>query len=110
MLIKEDTIFHRCQIFTFRKLENVGRVILYNIRNGEIRWQIPDFLTVGSNNVCFIFHHLRDIRKSNKMQSLTLKMKVSVKEEKTSHSTGCYLATYLYAKGNDTQTHTARQG
>ena len=55
---------------------------MFNIRNGAIRWQTHDFRFNGNANVCFIYHHLRDIRKSNKMSKcLTLKMKVKVMEE-----------------------------
>ena len=43
---------------------------MYNIRNGAIRWQMHDFLFDGNSNVCSISHHLRDIRKSNKMSKL----------------------------------------
>ena len=51
---------------------------MYIIRNGAIRWQMHDFLFVL---VMFALSlTVRDIRKSNKMQSLNLKMKV--KEEK----------------------------
>ena len=36
----------------------------YNIRSsGAIRWQFLDFLSDGNSNVCYISHHLHDIRK-----------------------------------------------
>ena len=41
---------------------------MYIIRNGAIRWPIPDFLSDGNINVFSISHHLRDILESNKMQ------------------------------------------
>ena len=33
--------------------------MLYNIRSGAIRWQIPDFLSDDNSNVCSIYHHLQ---------------------------------------------------
>ena len=54
---------------------------MHNIRIGDIRWQIPDFLFDGNGNVCFISYHFRDIRKNNNtLKVLTLEMKVKVKE------------------------------
>ena len=38
---------------------------MHNIRNGAIRWLIPEFLIDGNSNVS---HHLRDIRQNKKMQ------------------------------------------
>ena len=35
--------------------------------NGAIPWQIPDFLSDCNSTVCFISHHLRDVRYNNKM-------------------------------------------
>ena len=29
-------------------------VMMYSIRTGVIRWQIPDFLSDGNNNVCSV--------------------------------------------------------
>ena len=54
--------------------------MMYNIGSGTIRWQIHDFLSDCNSNVYSISHHSQDIRKTNKMENLTLKMKV--KEEK----------------------------
>ena len=55
---------------------------MYNILNGANRWQMHDFLFDENSNICSIFHHLRDIRKTNKMQTLDLEIKVNIKEEK----------------------------
>ena len=41
--------------------------MMYN----TIRWPIPDFLTDDNSNVCSISHHLRNIRKVKKLQTLT---------------------------------------
>ena len=38
-------------------------IIVFNSRNGAIRWQIPDSVSNGNSNVCSISHHLRDIGK-----------------------------------------------
>ena len=84
---------------------------MHNIRGGASRWQTHDFLFDGNSNVCSISHHLQDIRKTNKMQSLTLKIKVKVMEEKN----GCFFQDWIYsatlrnpyAKGyTHTHTHT----
>ena len=49
---------------------------MHNIRNDNIRWQIPVFLSDGNSKVCSISHHLRDICYNNKMsQVLTMKIK-----------------------------------
>ena len=50
---------------------------MHNIRNGAIRWQIPDFLSDSNSNFCSISHHLQDIRKNNKI----IKCKKSVELE-----------------------------
>ena len=50
------------------------KVMVYNIRNSAIRWQIHDFIVDGTSNVCSISHHLRN--------EMILKMKFKVKEEK----------------------------
>ena len=39
---------------------------MYNIHNGAIRWQIPDFLFYDTSNVCSISHHFRNICKNDK--------------------------------------------
>ena len=52
---------------------------MYN--NGDIGWQIHDSLFDGNSNVCFISHPLREIRQSNKMETLPLKMKVNFNDE-----------------------------
>ena len=44
----------------------------YNICSDAIRWQIHDFLCDGNSIVCSICHHLRDIRKTNKMRKFDL--------------------------------------
>ena len=45
---------------------------MYNMHNDAILWQIHDFLFDGSNNVCYISHHLRNICKYNKMSNFDL--------------------------------------
>ena len=42
---------------------------MYNICNGAIRWQMHYFLFDGNSNVCWISHHLQDIRKTKCQQS-----------------------------------------
>ena len=55
---------------------------MYNIRNGAIPWQIPDFSYDGKSNFGSISHNLWDIRKTNKMPKICLESEVKVKEEK----------------------------
>ena len=56
---------------------------MHNIRSGDVRWNVHDFPFDGDSNDCSIHQHLQDIRKSNKFpQSLTLKVKVKLKEKK----------------------------
>ena len=85
---------------------------------------MANFLFDGNSNVCFVSCHLQDIYKTYTMQkSLTLKIKIKVKENKESHLTGnvrsyngdffqnfSYQATYVYTKKvTCTYTHSERQ-
>ena len=66
--IKYYTIFRNVSLKIYVK------VTMYNIRNGAVRWRIPDFLSDGNS-------YLRDIRKNIKMSKvLILNMEVEVKE------------------------------
>ena len=69
----------------------------YNIHNGDIRQKIHDFLFDGNSMVCSIFHHLPDIRKTNKIpKKMTLKM-VKIKENNVTQAIRLemYLSMYM---------------
>ena len=67
------------KIYKLLTLKIDVKVTPYNIRNGANRCY---FLFDCCSNGCPISHNLRDIRKSLKMQNLTLKIKVKVTKEK----------------------------
>ena len=46
--------------------------MMYNIRSGAIRWQIPYFLSDDNCNVCFISHLLQNIQKLRQIQDFYL--------------------------------------
>ena len=59
-------IFQILYIYISRNLVTLKveiKVTMYNIRNGAIRWQIPDFLSDGFIHVCSISRCVRDIFK-----------------------------------------------
>ena len=51
------------------------KVMMYIIRSGAIRWQIPDILSHGNNNVCMFPAFTC---KNSYLKSLTLKIQVKV--------------------------------
>ena len=66
--------FHRYSHFKICDREIVIKIMTYNIRSGAIRWQTPDFLSVGNGNVCIFPAFTSQISYS---KSLTLKIWVS---------------------------------
>ena len=59
--------FPHIDISNFVTLKLLENFTMYTIRNCTIQFQIRDSLSDGYSNVCSISHHLRDIRKSNKI-------------------------------------------
>ena len=65
--------------------------MMYNIRSGTNRWQIPDILSDGNSNVCSISNHLQDIHKWRKCQNFDLENEgqgQGEEEQDLHHSTG----------------------